>query len=728
MQNSVIEATVEVAGVRFRNDTGDFAVIDCIDEASGDHFVAVGDLGHLEPGDRAVLQGSFQEHHQHGKRFRPTSVRTLPPDSNEAILRLLCRVPGIGPVSAEALVDQFKDSLLETLETKPGTVFKNVRGLKGKKLIAAVAYWESDASTRALRLLLEKHNVDAATIGRIIRSAEDGLSLKQLKDNPYSLTERTGIGFRSADTVALALGEPFDSDNRIAAAALFALKQASDDGHCYLPLPELLKRTSSIVTPVDEFGYQASEFPSVEPVVNQMIQNDQLTQVDQLVGDPQLVEMETELASLIQLLSSSKPSLKITVTDQPPAELDPAPTAEQWQAVKQACHNRLSVLTGGPGTGKTQTMRALVEQVRQAGKKVVLCAPTGKASRRLSSATGAEAMTIHRLLGYTPDEGFIHDEDSPLEGNSMIVVDEASMLSLELALSLFRAIGQGSHLLLVGDINQLAPVGPGRVLQDILESETVHFVNLTEIFRQANRSLIVRAAHSINRGQQPEISPQDDDVRDFFLIERPDARQIQDEVASLVCERLPKHFNVSPVGEIQVLVPQRRGICGVEQLNERLRANLNPLPNEDNGKVPTLGWQRFREGDRVMQTRNDYELEVMNGELGVLLQIDRDGKSALVRMDDSRTIRVPSGSFDSWELAYACTVHKSQGSSIPVAVIAIAPEHRRMLSRNLLYTAVTRAESACVLIADRKSISSALSNLDGATRYTNLKPRLLHVE
>ncbi|WP_210493349.1 AAA family ATPase [Patulibacter sp. SYSU D01012] len=724
MQGGRDEETLEleVVGVRFRSDDGAFAVIDAMaaDEQGTPlgHEVVVGPVGHLDPGDRVLASGQRQAHPKHGERFRVHTLRTVAPTDDEAVSRVLQRVPGVGPKAADALLERFGDELLERLDRDPRDVLRRVKGLSGDKLTEAVEAWRSEAGPRAVRLLLERHGLDAATIGRVIRALGDEPDVGLLRSDPYRLTTRSGIGFPTADAIALALGEDPGSDDRRRAATLHALELAEGDGHCHLPHDELVRRTVRLLAGRDARGPAGAALgPGVAAALEGLIADHAVVDREGRVATLELDQDEELLAELVARMATDPPALRVDVPDAPPTAEDggPVPSDEQWTAVAQACGRRLSILTGGPGTGKTQTMRALVRVLRDAGTDVLLCAPTGKAARRLAEATGAKATTIHRLLGFVPGEGFAHDEDDPIPSAGMLVVDEASMLPLDLAVALLRAVGSDTHVLLVGDVDQLAPVGPGRVLQDLLESELVPAVRLSRIFRQAERSLIVRSAHAMNRGEPPVVRPGPDDVRDFFFIDRLDAGAAADEVVSLATRRLPAHYGVDAVGGVQVLAPQRRGACGVETLNGRMRELLNPGGAQAKGSP-------LRQGDRVMQTRNDHEAEIMNGELGMLVRVD--GDDVQLRMDDGRVVRLPAVRLDTWELAYACTVHKAQGSSVPVAVVPVVGEHRHMLTRNLLYTAVTRAEKACVMVGDKAAVMAALRRVDGATRYTALPARI----
>jgi exodeoxyribonuclease V alpha subunit len=377
--------------------------------------------------------------------------------------------------------------------------------------------------------------------------------------------------------------------------------------------------------------------------------------------------------------------------------------------------HRLSILTGGPGTGKSATMRALVDVLRARHRHARLCAPTGKAARRLSELTGAEATTIHRLLEWAPEEGyFTRGAENPIDGCDVLIVDEASMLSVQLAEALFAAVGPKTHVLLVGDVDQLAPVGPGRVLEDLIDSGAVAATRLTEVFRQAARSLIVRAAHAINAGEPPDVGAAPGDVRDFFLIARDGAPAIFKEICDLAAERLPGHYGLDPAADVQVLAPMHKGPLGIDALNAELRGRLNP----DGAQVAGTP---LRVGDKVMQTRNDYEHDLFNGERGVLLHHDDENDKVLFAGEDGRRLSLPVDALDTLKLAYAATVHKAQGSQARAIVVPIFRGHQIMLTRNLLYTAVTRAQEVCVVVGERAAMATALRRTDARRRHTRLR-------
>jgi exodeoxyribonuclease V alpha subunit len=533
-----------------------------------------------------------------------------------------------------------------------------------------------------------------------VHKALGGGALALLQEDPYALAKVEGIAFATADAVARALGTPPDAPERIHAALHHTLRASEQDGHCFLPRGELLPRAARLL-----------ELP-VEVVAGHLEDAELVLDGAERVLEPRMDFTEHRLAERVRDLAAAPPTLDVEVPDEPP-EGEHRPTATQWSAVRIAAEHRLSILTGLPGTGKTATMRALVDLLADNKRTVRLCAPTGKAAKRLAEATGAEATTIHRLLEWVPGEGFARDADDPLTGVDLLVVDEASMLDVRLAAALLEAVGPRTHVLLVGDVDQLAPVGPGRVLEDLIAAGTVPATKLTEVFRQAARSLIIRAAHAIDRGDFPPTKAGDDDIRDFFYIERESADRVFAEVISLATRRLPGHYDLDPVSELQVLVPMHKGPAGIDAFNETLRAELNRDGRAVKGTP-------FRLGDRVMQTRNNHERNFYNGEIGVIVANDPGRGTVTLVGDDGRRLTLDLGETGTLRLAYACSVHKMQGSQAPAIVIALARGHAPMLTRNLVYTAVTRSQTACVVVAERGALPTALSRVDASRRNTRL--------
>jgi exodeoxyribonuclease V alpha subunit len=694
-----VAVAAEIVAVRWRADDGGFAVLAAVGD-DGAELTLTGPIAHLHEGDAVEVEGAWREHPKFGRQLHVEQVRVAAPTSTGALLALLESVTHVGPKGAAWLVERHGDEVLEIVDRDPGARLREVPGIGRAKIQAAVASWQTQAGGRALRMLLAEHDVPAAVAARVHKALGGG-ALALLSEDPYALAKVDGIAFATADAVARALGTPADAPERIHAALHHTLRAAEQDGHCFLPRGELLPRAARLL-----------ELP-IEVVAAHLEDAELVLDGAERVLEPRMDFTEQRLAQRVRDLAGAPPTLDVEVPDEPP-EGEHRPTATQWSAVRIAAEHRLSILTGLPGTGKTATMRALVDLLADNKRTVRLCAPTGKAAKRLSEATGgAEATTIHRLLEYVPGEGFARDADDPLTGVDLLVVDEASMLDVRLAAALLEAVGPRTHVLLVGDVDQLAPVGPGRVLEDLIASGTVPATKLTEVFRQAARSLIIRAAHAIDRGELPPTRAGDDDIRDFFYIERDSAERVFAEVISLATRRLPTHYDLDPVSELQVLVPMHKGPAGIDLFNETLRAELNPDGRAVKGTA-------FRLGDRVMQTRNNHERNFYNGEIAVLVANDPGRGTVTLVGDDGRRLTLDLNETGTLRLAYACSVHKMQGSQAPAIVIALARGHAPMLTRNLVYTAVTRSQTACVVVAERGALPTALSRVDASRRNTRL--------
>jgi exodeoxyribonuclease V alpha subunit len=434
---------------------------------------------------------------------------------------------------------------------------------------------------------------------------------------------------------------------------------------------------------------------------------------DDRVFDPAMHAVETRLARHVRALIDDEPRLRLRDAQRPTEGF--VPTDDQWAIVQAVLDHRLAILTGGPGTGKTAVMRVLVDLLHAEHRTVRLCAPTGKAARRLGEITGAPATTIHRLLEYAPGEGFARGPEDPIPGTDVLIVDEASMLSVRLAEALFGAVGPRTHVLLVGDVDQLAPVGPGRVLDDLIESEAVPVVRLTDIFRQAARSLIVRAAHAVNHGQPPPTVAGPGDLRDFFVIERTRPDAIFTEICDIAATRLPARYGLDPAREILVLSPMHKGPIGVYAFNEELRRRLN-----SDGAPIAAG--RFRLNDRFVQRKNDHEHQLMNGETGVFVHDDPERERVTLQGDDGRVLTLPYAACDTLELGYCLSVHRAQGSQNRAVVMPVSAAHHVMLTRNLVYTGLTRAQEIAVLVGDPRALVHAIRRVDAARRFTRLSP------
>lgn len=719
--------TLAASGARWVSPDGEFAIWSATlgEEPGGDPVTLRGPLGHAAPGEHLVCAGAFERHPRYGWQFAVESFRSALPRSPEGVaLWLRRRVPGIGPAFARAIVDHFgAERVFAELDRDPERL-REVRTEAGRAISRraverAIEAWREVAAAREVEAFLFAHGIGAGLAARLVR--EYGADVASvLREDPYRLTEVRGIGFRVADRIARSLGVELDAPQRLRAGLRFALEEAEADGNVFLPLAELERAASRVL--------EVAEPEPLEAALRRLVGDGELVLEGERVYRAELWEMERRLAALLARRARAAPAALFPAPRRPDLDV----SDEQWSVVELVRTRPLVLLTGLPGAGKTHTQRVLVEVARRARVRVLLCAPTGKAARRMRDLTGHEAMTIHRALGFSPLEGrFLRDEDHPLSDDvELVIVDEASMLSLELADALFRAAGD-CHVLLVGDVDQLPPIGPGRVLADLVASGVVPRVHLTAIYRQAARSLIVRSARRVNRGEPPYLSleearadlPGEELDEDFFFVSRGEPDTLRDAVLELACERIPARFGLDPRTEVMTLVPMRRGPVGLEALNAELERRLNG--GERPLVVPRAG---IRVGSRIVQTRNDYtpDREVMNGEVAFVLAWDEEEGEALLSLDDGeREIPVPPSALETYELAWALTVHRAQGSQFPAVVAPWSMRYHVMLSRPLLYTAITRAQRLCVLAGERRALAVAVARGEGRRRHSALAERLV---
>ena len=699
-----------------------------------------GNLPELSPGEHLRLQGKWTNHPKHGLQFQVEICEQILPATVAGIRRYLGSglIRGIGPRLAERIVAQFGERTLEVIERQPELLLQ-VPDIGPKRTGQISAAWEEQKQVKEIMLFLHSYGISTNLATKIYKQYGDR-ALEIVRADPYQLARDIyGIGFKTADRIAQALGLPVDHPKRIEAGLIYALNQATDEGHVYLPEQELAEKAAGLL----ELALEA-----VSPAIKRL-QESQAVYLDNVPGLPkgkngatgpskanetrqigeegsayglpavylaQLYYGERGVAERLKALASAFPT---RMSDLPPAftRLDPQLSTEQQAAIRLSLSQPLSVLTGGPGTGKTTALKALIELLESAGKRCALASPTGRAAKRLSQATGRPASTIHRLLGFSPGEGFKYNADNPLPAD-FVVIDEASMLDLYLANQLLRALQPGTHLLLVGDVDQLPSVGAGDVLRDVIASGIAPITRLSVIFRQAAHSQIITNAHRINQGQMPLFASEGGD---FFLFPAETPEQAADWVEEVVCTRIPQKFGFHPRTDIQVLAPMYRGPVGVNMLNERLQARLNPPDGSKTEK--RLFGQVFRAGDKVMQVVNNYEKDVFNGDIGAIFAIDAVEHNLVVEFE-GRGLTYDWSEADQLVLAYAVSVHKSQGAEYPVVVLPLVTQHYMMLQRNLLYTAVTRAKRLCVLTGSRRAIGMAVRNDQVARRYTALDWRL----
>jgi exodeoxyribonuclease V alpha subunit len=648
-------------------------------------------------------------------------------------------IKGIGPRLAERIVDQFGDQTLEVIELQPERLLEVPDiGPKRSRLIALA--WEEQKQVKEIMLFLHSHDVSTNLAIKIYKQYGDQ-SLQVVQSDPYRLARDIfGVGFKTADRIAQSLGLPKDHPSRIEAGLIYALNEMTNEGHVFAPRQVLSERTLDLLGDIDpdlipaaleslmEQDRLCQDLIPIEEVDSSTGKGGQIPAspgIGETAGDYRLQAIyltpffhsEKGVAGRLGELASALPS---RLSDLPPdfVTIDEQLTAEQGTAIRTALSHPVSVLTGGPGTGKTTALKALIAIAEMGHKSYALASPTGRAAKRLSEATGRPASTIHRLLGFSPREGFKFNAENQL-AIDLLVIDEASMLDLILANHLLKALPPGCHLVLVGDVDQLPSVGAGDVLRDVIASEIGPVTRLSYIFRQESGSQIITNAHRINQGQIPVFQPVDNN--DFFLFPAESAEEAATWVQDVVCNRIPAKFGFDPLGHIQVMAPMYRGLAGVNALNERLQASLNPPSLKKAEKM--LYGQTFRLGDKVMQTQNNYDKDVFNGDIGRILAINPIEHTMDIDFD-GRRINYDWTDADQLVLAYAVSVHKAQGSEFPVVVVPLITAHYMMLQRNLLYTAITRARRLCVLVGNRRAIAIAVKNNRVAQRYTALAWRL----
>ena len=694
--------TVEVINVRFCSEDGKFAVLWVRETDSDERFAMVGPVGHLDAGDRAEVAGEWDEHNQYGHQLRAQGATPVDPSDREGQIAYLTTLPHIGPARAEQLVEAHGEGVLQAIAADPEEVLGSLRGVTPDQAADAAEHWHESRAVRDLHVQLAPHGL--AHLAVAIHDRFEGEALAILHQNPYRLTEVSGVGFARADKIALAVDMAPESDERAQAAAVYALKEAEQQGNSFLPLDDLANRTAKLT------GLPAD--PDV------LMRAPGLVDDEGRVYRKRTLEREQAVAETLLRRATAPSYLDHEPAEEPPEAVgeEMTFTDEQWAAVRAAFESRISVLTGGPGVGKTRCTKGIVAEAEAANAKIALCAPTGRAARRLSETTEHEAQTIHGLLDWVPGQepGFHAGHPLPVD---LVIVDESSMLNLQLIEVLLDGLAETTHIVFVGDADQLPPIGAGKPFEDLIDSGAVPVVRLTQIFRQAKKSMITTAAHEINQGRPPHLEPEDDQERDFFFIDRITPGRALETVVEVVAERAPAKFDVDPIREVQVLAPMYKGPIGINELNKRLQEELNPEGD------PALHG-RFRVGDRLIQTRNSHELELMNGSIVFLKADNREKKTITVETDDGGSRVIPYREADDLNLAYAISVHKAQGCEVPVVVGVCHRSHSRMLTRPLLYTAITRARNSCVLVGDQVSLASAVRRDDSGGRHSGLAERL----
>ena len=685
-------------------------------------ITAVGNLLGVQPGENLRLSGKWVLDRRFGEQFRVETFETLRPATLVGIEKYLGSgmVHGVGPVMAKRLVDRFGLDTLEVIEHHSHRL-SNVEGIGPMRVAAIRKAWVEQKDVRDLMVFLQGLGVSPLFAARIY-NAYQADALTVVKEDPYRLAlEIFGIGFKTADRIALGMGIPRQSIRRAEAGLIHVLEESTTDGHSYLPRGLLVSSAAKLLEVEAAIVEQALTglVPSRKIVVESMTKEAEPS--TEAIYLPALHTSELGAAARLRSLLG-EPLHPITIDVAKALEWFEARhrielAGEQRDGIRQAMDSKVLVITGGPGTGKTTLINAIVQILEKKERSIQLAAPTGRAARRLTDLTGRDARTLHRLLEFSPRTGgFERNPGRPLELD-ILIVDEVSMVDITLFHHLLKALPGHCQLFLVGDVDQLPSVGPGNVLRDVIASGSVPVVRLTQIFRQARESHIVLNAHRVNRGEMPILEPIEG-KSDFLFIEKGDPEEVLQEVKRLVSEELPRRYRLDPVEEIQVLTPMHRGDVGAWNLNQELGTLLNPNPQ----KV-SRGDKTLRVGDRVMQIRNNYQIDVFNGDIGRIEAMDAETRQVQIRFDD-RVIAYDAADLDELVLAYACSIHKAQGSEYPCVVVPLHTQHFVMLQRNLLYTAITRGKQLVVVVGSRKALAIAVDNNRIEERYTRLSERL----
>jgi exodeoxyribonuclease V alpha subunit len=706
-----LEGAVE--RVTFFNAENGYSVIRLTPARGGEVVTLIGNLPEVTPGESLRLKGFWTAHADYGRQFRVIECEQVLPATVEGIRRYLGSglIKGVGPKTAERIVGTFGKDTLDVIEREPQRL-REVPDIGPKRYHLIREAWDAQKHIKEVMVFLQGHGISTGLAVKIYKHYGDE-ALAIVRADPYRLARDIwGVGFKTADKIARALGLPADAPARLEAGIIFTLNELADEGHVYAPESALIETANNLLE---------VDLGLLKPAIQRLVEADRvkielLAEAENAVYLTPFYQAERKVAERLRALLRAPSRLKNLQTAHAPNASLQSLSPEQQTAIQLALAHKVCALTGGPGTGKTTTLKALIQTLEKQHVRIALASPTGRAAKRLSEATGRPAQTLHRLLGFAPTGGFAHNEQNRLPAQ-FVVVDEASMIDLILMNNLLKALEPAAHLLLVGDEDQLPSVGAGNVLGDVIASGQVPVARLNTIFRQAAASHIVTNAHRINQGQLPVFEA---DSGDFFLFGETEPEAAAQRIVEVVQTRIPRKFGLSP-DAIQVLAPMHRGAAGVGNLNTLLQAALNP-PAPHKGER-ALGGRTLRLGDRLMQIRNNYQKEVFNGDIGRLVDVEEDGQRFTVEFD-SRPIVYEWAEADELAHAFAVSIHKAQGSEFPAVVIPLLTQHFMMLQRNLLYTAITRAKQLCVLVGARKAIAIAVKNDNVAQRWTRLAERL----
>jgi len=708
--------------ISYHNEMSDFVVAKLREEDKRELTTIVGNLSGINPGESLKLTGQWVHNKKFGEQFRVETFEVAIPATLLGIQKYLASglIKGIGPIMSERIVEKFGLDTLEVIEKKPERL-SEVEGIGSKRISMIRKTWEEQKEIKEIMIFLQGHGVSASYSAKIYRQYGNQ-SIEVVRENPYRLAhDLYGTGFITADKIAQNLGIDRNSLIRAKAGLIYVLNQLTEEGHVYYPENQLIHKAKEILHVDEEIIIQAVRQLSKEKEI--FLEDLNVEGNLRATYLPLFYAAETGVAQgLVNLKESPSkirpihPEKAIEWVQQ---KLNIELARGQEEAVLLAANSKVLVITGGPGTGKTTIITAILRIFQQLKLRILLAAPTGRAAKRMNEATGWEAKTIHRLLEYSPHKGgFKKDQDDPLEAD-VVIIDEASMVDTLLMYHLLKAVPPHAHLILVGDVDQLPSVGPGNVLKDIIKSGKFTVVMLTEIFRQARESMIVVNAHRVNQGQLPFLKEVGEaGEADFQFIQEEDPEKILQVILSLCTEKIPGQFTYHPLREIQVLTPMHKGTIGVTNLNIELQKKLNPGPSGI-----TRGTWNFKTGDKVMQIVNNYDKDVFNGDIGWISRIDPEEREVVIDFD-GRAVPYDYSDLDEVVLAYAVSVHKSQGSEYPVVILPVVTQHYLLLQRNLIYTGITRAKKRMVLIGTKKAVAMAIRNNKPQRRYTFLSERL----
>nr|VFJ64244.1 MAG: exodeoxyribonuclease V alpha subunit [Candidatus Kentron sp. DK] len=709
----------QVERVVFHNEENGFCVLRVKARGQRDLVTVVGSVATVSPGEYAECQGQWTNDPAHGRQFSAEHLQMVPPSTREGIERYLGSgmVRGIGPHFAGKLVKAFGEQVFDVIENEPERL-KELSGLGPKRRASIVAAWAEQKAVREIMVFLRSYGLGAARAVRIFKTYGSE-AIAQVRENPYRLAlDIHGMGFATVDTLAEQLGIPRDSPMRARAGLLHLLRELSVEGHCARSRALLITDAAKLLSIPES---------TIEAAIDAEIQDKRLTP-EIVRGQPcifltTLRSAEAGVAEHVERLLRHPAPWGDIDTDKAMAWVEQKTgirlSGSQRQGVLAAVTGKLTVITGGPGVGKTTVINSILKILRAKGAAPLLCAPTGRAAKRLSESTAFPASTIHRALEFDPGiMGFRRGPVYPLEAD-LVILDEVSMVDIVLMSQLLRAVPDRAALILVGDVDQLPSVGPGSVLSDVIASKRIPTVRLTEIFRQAATSQIIANAHLVNQGIVPERSRPDQPASDFYVVSMDSPEAIRQGVLRMVADRIPKRFGLHPVREIQVLTPTNRGPLGAQALNELLQKQLNP---NGHPTVTRFGWT-LAPGDKVLQRVNNYDKNVFNGDVGYVVAVDKEAEQLTVNVD-GREVLYGFGELDELSLAYAMTIHKAQGSEYPAVVITLAAQHYMLLARNLLYTAITRGRKLVVIACQDKALAMAVRNAPSISRLTKLTERL----